>query len=799
MRLPEAIFAILLMASASAAGATESRSLDLPGGRLGDAVVALGRQAGVSVGVSDPLLAGTQVRSVRGLMTAEQALSRLLSGTPARYVALDGRTFRIVRRAAPRRAPAFPRITTPQPPPDAEEEAIIVTATRRPIRLASYAGGADIVSGDRLTPADGARGTGAMVSLLPELAATYRGSGRDKLFIRGIADSSFIGPTQATAGQYLGDTRLNYNAPDPDLRLYDIDRIEILQGPQGTLYGSGSLGGIIRILPNRPDLDRAGGWISGGASATWHGAPGADAAGMANLPLAEGRAGLRLIAYGVEDGGYIDDSARDLDNVNRVRTVGGRVALRAVLTSGWTIDVGATGQRIRSRDSQYADRDTPPLTRASAVAQPFGSDFLLGDLIVSNQWGRLRLVTSFGASHQQLSERYDATQAGGPPAAFAQQTRTSLFSAESRLSWQDDSGSGWIVGTSLISNRAEQRRQSGDGAFLATFNRIDDDFIRAALPAQTGVDNRIEEATLFGEGSLALLPGVIATAGGRLTRSHLSGSALDVFLPVLQPLTGTQASRNETAFLPSAALSIEAAPRLHLFARYQESFRPGGLAVSELAIRRFRNDHVSTLEAGLRYGLPGLRAFDLTATAAYTRWDDIQADTVTMNGFPTTANIGNGRIYTFEMALGWRPLRGLSLAFAGIANDSRVTNPQPNIDMTSDSSLPNVADFSGRIGADYESRIAPGVDLRLSAAARYVGKSRLGIGPVLGERQGDWLDLTAGAEIDRGRHAWFVDVTNLLDTAGNRFALGSPFTLVNGRQVTPMRPRTIRIGWQLRF
>jgi len=251
--------------------------------------------------------------------------------------------------------------------------------------------------------------------------------------------------------------------------------------------------------------------------------------------------------------------------------------------------------------------------------------------------------------------------------------------------------------------------------------------------------------------------------------------------------------------LDAAALSVEAAPRLHLFARYQESFRPGGLAVSEFAIRRFRNDHVSTIEAGLRYGLPGLRAFDLTATAAYTLWHDIQADTVTMNGFPTTANIGNGRIYTFEMALGWRPLRGLSLAVAGIANDSRVTNPQPNIDMTSDSSLPNVADFSGRIGTDYETRIAPSLDLRLSAAARYVGKSRLGIGPVLGERQGDWLDVTLGAEIDRGRHAWFLDITNLLDTAGNRFALGSPFTLVDGRQVTPMRPRTIRLGWQLRF
>jgi len=789
---------VLLATAATGAGAAPRR-FDLPGGRLGDAVVALGRQAGVSVGVSDPVLAGTRVTPVRGTMTAEQALARLLRGTQARYVALDRSTFRIVRAAPSRRNRPPPRRIAPLDPPPGDEEAIIVTATRRPVRLAAYAGGADIVSGSQLAPGDGARGTGALVSLMPELASTYMGSGRDKLFIRGIADSSFIGPTQATAGEYLGDTRLNYNAADPDLRLYDIDRIEVLQGPQGTLYGSGSLGGIIRILPNRPDLDESEGWVSGGASATWHGAPGADAAAMANLPLAPGRVGLRLLAYGVSDGGYIDDSARDLDDVNRVRTIGGRAALRIDGPDGWVIDMSATGQRIRARDGQYADRDAPPLTRASAVAQPFGSDYLLGDLTVGKQWGRLGFVTSFGASRQELSERYDATHPGDPPTAFAQQTATILLSAESRLSWQDESGSGWIIGTSLISNRASQRRQSGDGAFLATFNRIDDDFIRAALPAQTGVDNNIQEATLFGEGSLAIMPDIVVTAGGRITRSHLSGSALDVPVPVFQPLTGKSASRDETAFLPSAAISVEAAPRLHLFTRYQESFRPGGLAVSELAIRRFRNDHVATLEAGLRYGLPGRRAFDVTATAAYTRWDDIQADTITMNGFPTTANIGDGRIYTFELTLGWRPLPGLSLALAGIANDSRVTNPEPNIEISSGFSLPNVADFSGRIGADYETRLGQAFGLRLSAAARYVGKSRLGVGPVLGERQGDWLDVTLGAAIDRDRHSWFLDITNLLDTAGNRFALGSPFTLIDASQVTPMRPRTIRLGWQVRF
>jgi outer membrane receptor protein involved in Fe transport len=72
------------------------------------------------------------------------------------------------------------------------------------------------------------------------LFSTQLGPGRNKLFIRGVADSSFTGPTQATVGQYLGDVRLNYNAPDPDLNLYDIARVEVVEGPQGTLYGAGS-------------------------------------------------------------------------------------------------------------------------------------------------------------------------------------------------------------------------------------------------------------------------------------------------------------------------------------------------------------------------------------------------------------------------------------------------------------------------------------------------------------------------------------------------------------------------------
>jgi outer membrane receptor protein involved in Fe transport len=811
-------------AGASHAWAVQSRELSLPAGRLGDAIVALGRQAGVSIGVSDPVLAGRGVPAVRGRLSVEQALQRMLANTDARVVRVGPGSYRIVRHPPrpeiriARRAPERPPGILAAAPMPAEEQSVLVVGARRPMLLSAYPGGVEIVDGDDPELANGPRGSEALIARLPGLASTHLGPGRNKLFIRGIADSSFSGPTQATAGQYLGETRLNYNAPDPDLRLFDIDRVEILEGPQGTLYGAGSLGGVIRVMPNRPRTDAVAGMLSIGATATGHGDPGGDLAAMLNLPIIEGRLGLRLVGYTAQDGGYIDDTLRGLDDVNRVRTIGGRAALRLETEDGWTFDLGASGQRIRGRDGQYADRDAPPLTRESAIAQPFGTDYLLADLVVSKDWGRTRFTTAFGWVHHDISELYDSTIFNLPPQFFAQRTNITLLSAESRLSGQTGGGFAWVIGTSIISNDSEQRRSAGP----------------VASPIQlAGVSNGIKELAVFGEASLPITPTLTLTAGARFSLSRLSGSALDAPARVLEPLFGTSAaSRDESAFLPSLAIAWEARPRLLLFARYQESFRPGGLAVesaifvtnqaglptdtlvatADTAIRRFRNDNLSALEAGLRYGRSGAGAFDVSASVAYTRWQDIQADTVSLSGFPTTANIGDGRIYSFEIRAGWRPLPGLSLEVSALANDSRVVDPFPGIftapavPLSSatrivgpHAPLPNVADISARGAVDYQMALAPDLALRLNASIRYVGASVLGVGPILGEKQGEVTDISLGARLEHGAHAFTLSATNLLDEAGNRFAMGSPFTLIANPQVTPLRPRSIRIGWQFAF
>ena len=791
MRFPHSVVVAAMCGSvASAAHAAERHRLDLPAGRLGDAVVTLGNQARISIGIADAALAGERVPAIGGRLTVEQALRRLLRGKSARYVIVESGLVRLVRERPRMRKPAqMPARVAPAPlpaPAPVEHEDVIVTASRWDVPLRSFPGGVLIVRGDDPELTSGVRGTEALVSRLPSLTSTHLGPGRNKLFVRGIADSSFNGPTQATVGQYLGETRLNYNAPDPDLRLHDIERVEVLTGPQGTLYGAGSLGGIIRIVPNAPQLDRFEATASAGASLTQHGDPGADAAALVNVPVAGGEAAFRLSGYAVSEGGYIDDIQRNLDDVNRVRVVGGHLAVRSAPDAQWTIDFSATGQRIRGEDAQFAERGLGRLTRRSTLKQDFGNDYLLGSIVATKEWDDFRFVASTGLVRQKLEERYDATRAGNPPAAYDLSTDVSLLTAEARLSRQRSGGVGWLVGATVLDNRSDQRREVtvAGGATRQLRNRLENDIVEGAL---------------YGEGTVRLVPGVTATLGGRISASRLSSSGF-AFQPGFPlPSSPVTASRGDTRFLPAAALAARASPDLLLYARYQESYRAGGLAIFGDEFSRFRPDKIRSYEAGLRYGVLGAGAVDAAAAVVYTRWSDIQADTLNNFAELTTANVGDARIYTLDLSAGWRPLPGLSVEAAAALNDSALTTLTLGGSSIPSPPFPGVADFNGRLAAHYAFAASDRFNLRLSAAARYTGRSNLGAGDFLRRPQGDWLDLSLSLRVDSGRQSLLLSVTNLLDTDASRFALGSPFTLDQKDHTTPVRPRTVRLGWETRF
>ncbi|MEL7690759.1 TonB-dependent receptor [Citromicrobium bathyomarinum] len=775
----------------STPAAAERVAVQSPAGTLSDAAIVLARQTRTSIVITDPALARRHVKALRGQMETDDAIRRLARMADARAVSVGPSAWRIEAGEKRPRKAAQPRTRKPPPavapseaappPPPPPPVEILVVASKRSARLEEFAGQVSMLDGDDLE-FGGIGGTEKIAEQVATVSSTYLGSGRNKLFIRGIADSSFTGPTQATVGQYLGDLRLSYNSPDPDLRLSDLSRVEVLEGPQGTLYGAGSLGGIIRLVPNEPELGLfdASGMVGG--SVTQHGQPGADLNAMLNMPLAGDSAALRLVVDAATQGGYIDKPLLGRNDVNRTDILGGRAIARLEFAPGWTADLIALGQSTRAADSQYADRFGPPLTRAARVREGAEADYRQGQFIISGAFGAVQFRTSTGIAWHDLEERYDATAPDGAPRLFTQRNDTRMIANETRL-WQPlGSRFGWLAGISLTENRTQLNRS------------LETDELSASA---TGVLNEVSEFTLYGEANARLFDGLIATAGARYTRSQLGGAGEDVPLAVAIAGREITASRDETAFLPSFSLLAEVLPETSLYLRYQEGFRPGGLAIEGNFVRRFRNDRAATFEFGLRHGRPGRGPFDLTASIAHTRWRDIQADFIDAFGLPSTANIGDGRVWTASISGSVELAPALRVNGGFTYNDSAIDQPDAAF-LTRTMQVPNIARYAGRAGVDYRRTISGNLELTAKGWASYIGKSRLGLGPELGELQGDYFDSGLVVRVGRDSLGISLGITNIADVEGNRFALGTPFA-VGREHITPLQPRTIRLGIDASF
>ncbi|MFC3785833.1 outer membrane receptor protein involved in Fe transport [Sphingopyxis italica] len=794
----------------------------MPKGSLSAALPLISRQAGVSISVGDAKLWQARVKPVRGRMSVEKAIQRLLEGSDARAVRVSATSWRIERRPARVARAAPPPRPAPQPrarePSNdmvaAARDEIIVTASKTDLPHSHFAGVVTRLDGGDLA-FGGERGMDSILSRTATVSSTHLGPGRNKLFIRGIADSSFTGPTQSTVGQYFGDIRLSYNAPDPDLRLYDIDNVEILEGPQGTLYGAGSLGGIIHVVPKAPDPRAMSIQAIAGLSVTQHGDPGGDIAAIANLPVGEDGHALRLVGYMLTDGGYIDNPLRGQNDVNRVHVRGGRGTFRLEAGDDWTIDFGGIYQAITSDDAQYADKDAPPLTRASMVEQNATARYGMGTIVVMKDWGDLYFQSSNAFIDHRLFERFDAslpesrrgagdgagavmgavdverlfapveiTPMADVPRVLDQHNDTRMFVSENRLSRPYHDGLGWVVGASFVNNRARQDREYGYGP------------LRAVLP---GVTNRITEVTGYAEATVEIMPDLIASGGLRLSHARLGGEAEGVSFALAEANRATTASRNETDLLPSLSLLATPLDNVRVYARYQEGFRPGGLAVDGNFVRRFLNDKVRTWEAGMRFGDKGRSLLDASISISHSRWRNIQADFIDSSGFPTTANIGDGRITSLSGAMAVRPTSALTFELGAVYNHSRVDDLSPQILPVFAAAparlgrIPNVASHAVRGSVNYATMVGD-EDFRMNGWANYIGPSRLGIGPVLGESQGDYVDTGLAMRVGNDRRGLSLTVTNLFDSRGNRFSLGTPFLEGNEGFLTPLRPRTLRIA-----
>jgi len=758
-----------------------ARPFKIAPGQIGRVAAALGAQSGVTVTVTDPELAQRHSPGVTGDYSLREALERALRGTQSDAIFYDRMTVRIVAR--PRNKPV-PKVNPPAPtiPPVADRPSdIIVTASKQSFPLDRYPGAIKVFDFDPdWLAGNGAKGTGALIETLPTLNSTNLGRGRNKLYVRGIADSSFNGPTQATVGQYLGDVRLNYSAPDPDLYLYDFEGLEVLAGPQGTLYGAGSLGGVVRLIPNAPDSTAFSATTSGGISSTRFGGIGGDVAAMVNFPLFKGRAALRYVGYATREAGYIDDPSRNLRDINTSRVTGQRLAMRFNDLAGWTIDIGAVTQDIGSDDGQYTLRGDPPLVRNSALSQPFQNDYDLVYLTAKRRLFGQDFISTTSAVWHNLLSVFDATGFDGSklPQRFKEANDIIFISHETRFS-----GGGlrkpWVAGFSGIYN----------------VNRLSRSIGPLDAPKQfVGVHNRQLEFSLFGQASRPISSALTATVGGRLTLADGAGRLLDA-----TSIDVELSTQPRIRFAATTALDWQITPAFSTFLNYQQGFRPGGFAVSQSGTtaqgQEFEADDLNQIELGIRWNSKDEDTLSIRFAFFAVDWNQIQADLIDASGLPNTVNIGSGKIQGVDSEINWRLSPAIMLTASAFFNESYLDGTES----TDPTTLPNIPDKGGRIAAQWRAALGRNVMLTGNASLRYVGESSLGAGLQSTVSQGNYVVADLGARIDTGGFGVSLHIANLGDARSNTFAFGNPFGMNLQEQITPLRPRTIRLGLDKRF
>ena len=734
-----------------------------------------------------------QAPALTGRLSVKAALDRLLAGSGCDYQQPDPRTVIIRRLAAPMRSPK----STPAAAPLGLGE-VVITAQRYPNLPGRTPYAISVVSG-------GALEREAVTSLydlsgqVAGMTVTNLGPGRDKVLLRGLSDGAFTGQTQSMVALYLDDVPITYNAPDPDLRLADVERVEIMRGPQGTLYGGGSLGGVMRIATRKPDLDRYQASVLAGVGWTRGGGRNNEVEAMANLPLVHGKVALRGVVYREAQDGYIANPTLGLRHANGSTRAGVRASLRAALTPGWTMTLGLTHQSINNKDTQYGLRRLGPKERDTAVREPHDNDFDHVSLTVTGEGDLGRVTGSVSQLSHHFDSRYDASSAAtlyGLPAA--------------PTAFDEDKGIDLTVAEVTYATPSEHRLHGLVGAFASTGSiRLNTSL--HALPAGSTIAyaerrrDEIREIALYGEATFDATSRLSATAGLRWFDFRFDTNSM-----VTQPSGQRQMAQSADAagLSPKFLVSYDARPGLLLYAQAAEGYRPGGFNTAgrigqvfdapETPPRRYKADELWNYEFGVK-----LRAFDdrLQGRAAvfYATWESVQSDQYLANGTAYTANIGNGDNRGFEAEAAFRVSERLDLRAAALLNDPEVTKLNAAFSTRKDASLPGVARASASLGFDYHRDLEMGPTLRLQGQASYVGPSYLTFDADKAHEMGEYLGLRGVASLTTPGWTLAATVDNPLNNHANSFSFGNPFLITRDQIVTPPRPRTVSVRLTARF
>ena len=739
-------------------------------------------------------------------------------------------------------------------------EEIVVTATKRGnVSIQDTAIAIQALTDDMLE----SRGIVEFVDwayAVPGLDFRDNGPGDKQYIVRGISSRA-----ASPVGVYFNEAVLTANnttneggGRNAEIKLYDIERIEVLKGPQGTLYGANSMAGTVKIISKRPQFNEFDSYVEGLLSTTEKGSESYNGSAVLNMPLIEDELALRLVGWYENNGGYIDQIRHGVKDANEEDTHGIRVQLRYEPVDYLRFNVMALYQDTEVDDvSRYTEGASlippaPPLETIAGGPELAATRIPGGDLLnhdyVFQPWKDESEIYSFqvewdigqltltGASNwferenlygfDSASTDFTFRGVGYPfvsTASFPQER--SLWSNEIRLASQFDGRFNFVLGGYVQVEEADYDVEivvSGPEGRRLPFDPTTEGYFgpETGKPGNAAFGRTLSyslfQSALFGELTFDFTDRVTIHAGGRFFWSdqEIEEQAIKPIGAIgAGPVLNTDFTSNR--FTPKISFSYDVTDDAMLYFTYAEGFRVGGINQRTPFAPippSYNPDNLSNLEAGWKTAWMENR-LTLNGSVYWIYWEDIQvvqADAIT-GIFNFVSNGGEAHIRGVEAQVDFIPVSEWEFSAALAYTDAEIVEDQPQIylgppvplirtPLMKGDAVPGVPEFSATVFSQFSRPLAgSGLEIAVSGDVSYVASSS-----TEGNQRnpfnrtiGDYAVVNFRAALLK-QDAW--SITAFLDNAFDRRAIVDIIAdSQNPDDITTIRPRTFGIRTRLDF
>ena len=670
-------------------------------------------------------------------------------------------------------------------------ESIVVTATKRKEDVTKIPLSVTVIGGDALEEQH-ITNIVDLTRSVPNLSfsggAAGGGSGLSTIELRGISSQA----GSSTVGVYLDDvsmsTRNLYSLGSAEPKFFDIDHIEVLRGPQGTLYGASSMGGTVKFVSNQPNVKDTESSFSAEASTTKNGAKSNLVNGVYNTPLVPGELGLRLGVQVGKTGGYIDQvsQADPTQVISRGINSENSVVLKAAMK--WTpnarlaITPSVFYQNVRSDGldvshlTDMSGNALPPNQTDQLLKEPGTDKLLVPSLTIAYDTGSSDLTSVTSYFRRDFNRTQDGQAANseffgccliGPSPAGLAEAVNALPSAvnldnsvrqvsqELRLASKAYDGKGlpivWLAGiylSDLKTRVTDNEPVFGINATFASFgaSTADPNVLTGAYPNPFPNDNAYfserryaeTQASAFGEVTYYLNPALRLTGGARFLQARETLDRDGDFYFANGPQHSSFTGKYH-ALTPKLAVSWDAGPTNTLFASATQGFRLGGanraipysICGAELSGTYHLSAPPGTFDSDSLWSYEvGSKSnffnnrLSINASAFYVKWKNIPQDIQWNCTFDFEGNFGRATSKGVEIEARARPMSNLNLALFGGVTRATFDEAVPSINVNAGAELQGVPKWNAGLTGDYRFFSGSSVSGFLRGAARWVGSSR---------------------------------------------------------------------------